>query len=117
MKLKILYLIISMLSLLLVVGCSKDNSLGNTLDNENYDSVREGVWDFIVEQGWSPNYSKENWKSATVKKAIADDSNTTLDETYYGKEIFIVSLRDAIASPLIFVDPKNNEVIGYMPGE
>ncbi|MFF2755708.1 hypothetical protein ACFVR1_18600 [Psychrobacillus sp. NPDC058041] len=117
MKLKILYLTISLLSLLLVVGCSNDNISGDTLDNENYESVREVVWDFIVEQGWSHNYSKENWRNATVKKTIADDRYKTLDATYNGKEILIVGLEDAVASPSIFVDPKNNKVIGYMPGE
>ncbi|WP_391119182.1 hypothetical protein [Psychrobacillus sp. L3] len=117
MKLKILYLAITMLSLLLIVGCSNDNSSDKTLDNESYESVREVVWDFIVEQGWSHNYSKENWRNATVKKEVADDSYKTLDATYYGKEILIVTLEDAVAAPLIFVDPKNNEVIGYIPGE
>jgi hypothetical protein len=116
MKLKILYLTISILALV-VVGCSKDNSSGTTLDNENYESVREVVWDFIVDQGWSHNYLKENWRYATVKKTIVDDSYKTLDASYNGKEILIVSLEDAVASPLIFVDPKNNKVIGYMTGE
>ncbi|WP_192797425.1 hypothetical protein [Psychrobacillus glaciei] len=51
MKLKILYLAITMLSLLLIVGCSNDNGSDNTLVNESYESVREVVWDFIVEQG------------------------------------------------------------------
>lgn len=117
MKLKNLFLAITMLSLLLIVGCSIDNSADNTLDNESYESVGEFVWDFIVEQGWSHHYSKENWENATVKKIVADDSYKTLDATYYGKEILIVTIENAVAAPLIFVDSKNNEVIGYMPGE
>lgn len=117
MKFKNLYLAITMLSLLLIVGCSNDNSAGNTLDNENYESVREVVWDFIVDQGWSHHYSKENWGNATVEKTVADESYKNLDATYNGKEILIVTLEDAVAAPLIFVDPKNNDVIGFMPGE
>ena len=117
MKFKNLYLAITMLSLLLIVGCSNNSNADNTLDNESNESVREVVWDFIVDQGWNHHFSKEDWENATVKKTVADDSYKTLDATYNGKEILIVTLEDAVAAPLIFVDPKNNEVIGYMPGE
>jgi hypothetical protein len=114
MKLKLIYLIITIMSLLLIFGCSSDKSNGNPTDTENYKMVREVVWKYVEKQGWSN--SKEDWDSATVKKTIADDRYKTLDKTYIGKEIFVITLEDAIATPLIFVNPENNEVIGYMPG-
>ncbi|MDF2067629.1 hypothetical protein [Bacillus sp. Cr_A10] len=52
-----------------------------------------------------------------MKKITADETYKNLDESYIGKEIFVVTKVDALAAPLVFVDPNTLEVIGIIPGE
>ena len=117
MKLKFLYLAITAF---LIVGCSNNQEVGNITDTDSYENVREVAWAFIEEKGWNDNAEKD-WKSAEVKKMIANNSYELLDKTYEGKEILIVSFEDkenvVVGTPLILIDPNLNEVIGYMPGE
>ncbi|MFE8698691.1 hypothetical protein ACFYKT_20570 [Cytobacillus sp. FJAT-53684] len=114
MKLNFSYLAIILFSILLISGCSsnQDNVKTNVMDN--YESVREVAWLFVEEKGW--NYNEDDWKHAQVEKKIVNE-NYNLDGEYLGKEIFTVTIEDAVASPLILVDPNSKEVIGYIPGE
>ncbi len=117
MKLKSLYLAITAFWL---VGCSNYQEVGNITDTDSYDKVREVAWEFIEEKGWNDT-AKEGWKSARVKRIIADNSYELLDKTYERKEVLSVSFEDkenvVVGTPLILVDPILNEVIGYMAGE
>ena len=120
MKLKFLYLSITTFLILLLVGCSNNQDVGNIADTDNYEKVREVAWEFIKEKGWNDT-AKEGWKSAEVKKIIADNRYELLDKTYEGKEILSVSFEDkeyvVVGTPVILVDPDTNKVIGYMAGE
>lgn len=120
MKLKFLYLTLTVLSILLICGCSTKQDKVNSKGTENYVRIRIVAWDFIEERGWGDT-AIEDWKSAEVKKTIADNSYELLDKTYEGKEVLRVSFEDqenvVVGPPLILVDPETNEVIGYMPGE
>jgi hypothetical protein len=119
MKLKFLYLAITAFLILLLVGCSNNQDVGNITDTDSYEKVREVAWEFIEEKGWNDT-AKEGWQSAKVKKIIADNSYELLDKTYEGKEILTVSFEDkenvVVGTPLILVDPDLNEVIGYISG-
>lgn len=118
MKLK--FLAITAFLILLLVGCSNNQDVGNITDTDSYEKVREVAWEFIEEKGWNDT-AKEGRKSAKVKKITADNSYELLDKTYEGKEILTVSFEDkenvVVGTPLILVDPNLNEVIGYMAGE
>ena len=120
MKMKLLYLAITAFLILLVVGCSNNQDVGNITDTDSYENVRKIAWEFIEEKGWN-DAAKEGWQSAKVKKMIADNSYELLDKTYEGKEVLIVSFEDkenvVVGTPLILVDPDLNVVIGYMAGE
>jgi len=73
---------------------------------------------YMEQEDWSPEfYPVKDWENASVKKTTADDRYKNLDELYIGKEIFVVTIVDALAAPLVFVDPDTLEVIGFMPGE
>lgn len=120
MKLKFLFIAKTIFLILLVVGCSNNQDEGNITDTDSYENVRKIAWEFIEEKGWNDT-AKDGWKSAKVKKMIADNSYELLDKTYEGKEILTVSFEDkenvVVGTPLILVDPDINEVIGYMAGE
>ena len=120
MKMKFLNLAITAFLILLVVGCSNNQDVGNITDTDSYEKVREVAWEFIAEKGWNDT-AKDGWQSAKVKKEIADNRYELLDKTYEGKEILSVSFEDkenvVVGTPIILVDPDTNEVIGYMAGE
>lgn len=117
MKLKFLYLAITAF---LLVGCSTNQDVRDVADTDRYEKVREAAWEFLEEKGWNDT-AKEGWKSAEVKKIIADNSYEWLDKNYEGKEVLIVSFEDkenvVAGTPLLLVDPNLSEVIGYMAGE
>jgi hypothetical protein len=100
----------SLLALLIIFGYS----LLNTHQVEK--EVREAVWHYIDNQPMGEMYSKEDWENATIVREIVTPFYA-LDESYEGKEIFIVSIKNAIASPHILVNPDNHEVIGVIPGD
>lgn len=120
MKWKLLYLLITVFVMLLVVGCSNNEDVENSEITDEYENVREVAWEFIKEKGWNDT-AKEDWESAEVKNVIADNNYELLDNTYEGKELLVVSFTDkenvVVGTPSILVDPENNEVVGYMPGE
>ncbi|KAA0965646.1 hypothetical protein FQ087_04970 [Sporosarcina sp. ANT_H38] len=120
MKLKYLYLAITAFLMLLVASCSNKQDVGNFTDTDSYEKVRKVAWEFIEEKDWNDT-AKEDWKSAEVKKIIADNSYELLDKTYEGQELLSVSFEDkenvVVGTPLILVDPDLNKVIGYMAGE
>ena len=106
--------------MLLLVGCSNNQDAGNATNKDEYGKVREVAWKFVEAKGWTDT-SKEDWQSAEVNKAIADNSYELLDKAYEGREILTVSFEDkvnvVVGTPLIRVDSETNEVIGYMAGE
>lgn len=103
--------------ILLVFGCSYNQNVGNITETDSYEKAKEVAWEFIEEKGWNDT-AKEGWKSAKVKKVIADNSYELWDKTYEGKEILTVLFEDkenvVVDTPLIFVAPDSNDVIGYM---
>ena len=120
MRLRFLYLAITAFLIVLVVGCSNNQQIGDIPDTDSYENVRKIAWAFIAEKGWNDT-ATDGWKSAKVEKEIADSRYDLLDKTYEGKEVLSVSFEDkenvVIGTPLILVDPDTNEVIGYMAGE
>ena len=48
---------------------------------------------------------------------MVDETFKNFDQSYLGKEIFLVTKVDSVAAPLVFVDMERFEVIGIMPGE
>ncbi|NYF26133.1 hypothetical protein [Sporosarcina sp. JAI121] len=120
MKLKFLYLAITAFLIMLVVGCSTNQHVGDLANTDSYEKVGKIAWEFIAEKGWNDT-AKDGWQSAIVKKEIADNRYELLDKTYEGKEILSVSFEDKenvlVGTPIILVDPGTNEVVGYMAGE
>jgi hypothetical protein len=91
-------------------------------DSEEYEHVREVVWNYIEAEGLDKTgfYNKEMWDRAIVEKVNVEDRyNKFIDDTYDGKEIFLVSLddKDVLASPTFLVDQDIEGVIGTIPGE
>jgi PBP1b-binding outer membrane lipoprotein LpoB len=106
MKPKFLFIAMTLLSILLMAGC---------FDKDSYDPVREAAWKFVEEKAW--NGREEDWKKAIVETRMVDSSFEMLEKSYQGREVVTVTLENALAAPLIIVDPDTNEVIGYIPGE
>jgi len=53
MKLKLLYLILTVFSILLIAGCTNKSEIENTNDKERFEQVREVAWAFVEEKGWN----------------------------------------------------------------
>ncbi|TQR19451.1 hypothetical protein [Psychrobacillus vulpis] len=119
MKVKQILVFILISVSLIATGCTNNEVEGNEVENNNtYSEIRDVVLNYIEEQDWNPEpYSRSNWENATVKKITVDDSYKNINKSYIGKEIFTVTIEDAIAAPTVFVDPDTLEVIGIMPGE
>ena len=95
-------------------GCTNNGLEENGIDIE----VRNAVLDYIEQEGWDLEFYKINeWRNASVKKIMTDDSYKNIDNSYIGKEIFVVTIVDALSAPLVFLDPETLNVIGIMPGE
>ncbi|MCG3088242.1 hypothetical protein [Sporosarcina cyprini] len=113
---KFLYLAIPTFLILLVFGCSYNQNVGTITETDSYEKAKEVAWGFIEKKGWNDT-AKEGWKSAKVKKVIADNCYELWDKTYEGKEILTVLFEDeenvGVDTPLILVAPDFNEVIGY----
>ena len=86
---KLLYLILTVFSILLIAGCTNKSEIENTNDKERFEQVREVAWAFVEEKGWNET-AEENWQNAKVKKEIANNSYELLDKTYEGKEVLSV---------------------------
>ncbi|MEK4485691.1 hypothetical protein MHH81_08810 [Psychrobacillus sp. FSL H8-0484] len=119
MKIKQILIFMLISVSLIVTGCINNEVEGNEVENNNTDTeIRDVVLNYIEEQDWNPEpYSRSDWENATVKKITVDDIYKNIDKSYKGKEIFTVTIEDAIAAPIVFVDPNTLEVIGIMPGE
>ncbi|MBA2176117.1 hypothetical protein H0266_14565 [Halobacillus locisalis] len=120
MRREVLYIVITVFSALLLVGCSDNQNAVSPNDADDYNEVRENVWKFVKEKGWNDT-AKDNWQSAEVKKVVGDNNYELLDGTYDGKEVLSVSFEDkensVVGTPLIIIEPDTNKVIGYMPSE
>ncbi len=120
MRKVVLYLVITVFSTLLLVGCSENQNAESQSEADGYNVVREVAWNFIKEKGWNDT-AKDNWQSAEVKKVVVDNNYELLDKTYDGKEVLSVSFEDkdnsVVGTPLILIEPDTNKVIGYMPSE
>ena len=116
----VLYLVITVFSALLLVGCSENQNTENQRETDGYYEVREAAWNFVKEKGWN-NTANENWQSAEVIKVIVDNNFELLDKNYEGMEVLSVSFEDkvnsVVATPLILIEPDTNKVIGYMLSE
>lgn len=120
MKMKLMYVVVTMFSIILIVGCSNKPVIENTNDIDNHVDIKAAAWDFLNEKGWQ-DQANDDPQSAKVEKVIADNKYILLDKTYDGKEVLEVSFEDVenavTGTPLLLVDSNTNEVIGYMPGE
>ena len=85
--------------------------------NDEYTEARDVVVEYFEQENLKQPYSVNEWENASVQKITADETYKNLDKSYIGKEIFVVTIVDALAAPLVFVDPNTLEVIGIMPGE
>ena len=102
------------LATLFSVGCANNEVEGNDTDTK----VRNAVLDYMEQEDLnSESFQVNEWENASVKKITADESYKNLDKSYMGKEIFVVTIVDALAAPFVFVDTEKLEVIGIMPGE
>ena len=115
MRKLVLFLVITVFSTLMLVGCSINQG-----ETDSYNEVREIAWNFVKEKGWNGT-ANENWHRAEVKKVVVDNNYELLDKTYEGKEVFSVSFEDkensVVGTPLILIEPNTSKVIGYMPSE
>ncbi|ALC86735.1 hypothetical protein AM499_13540 [Bacillus sp. FJAT-22090] len=103
---------------LFVTACTKNEVEGNEVKKNDIDTkVRNVVVEYFKQKNSNQLNSVNEWENASVKIFTADETYKNLDESYIGKEIFVVTKVDALAAPLVFVDPNTLEVIGIMPGE
>ena len=103
---------------LFVAAYTEDEVEGKEVKENNIDTeVRNVVIEFFEQENSNQVNSVNEWKVASVKKIKIDETYKNIDKSYIGKEIFIVTTVDALAAPLVFIDPNTLEVIGIMPGE
>lgn len=82
MKLK--YLLLTVFSIVLIVGCSNKPVIENANDIDIYGEVKAAAWNFLHEEGWQ-DQAKDDFQSAKVEKAIANTNYILLDKTNDGK--------------------------------
>ncbi len=104
--------------ILFLAGCAQ-NEFQMQAKHE-YENEKRVSWEFLKEKGWQET-AAEDWTTAKIEKVIADENYEYLAESYLGKEVVEVTFEcreDAVVCPQpILIDPKKNEVIGYMRGE
>lgn len=102
--------------LILLAGCHQ----GAIEHEDEYYHVKITAWEFLKEKGWAIR-AKENWETAQVSVTIIDENYELLDPSYEGQEVLSVIFEDKenviVGTPIVLVDPKKLEVIGYMFGE
>ena len=120
MKVKFVYLVLTVFSIILIAGCTNKPVIENTSEIDSHENVKAAAWEFLNEKGWQDR-AKDDFESAKVEKVNADSKYVLLDQTYDGKELLEVSFEDVdnavTGTPLILVDSNANEVVGYMPSE
>lgn len=114
-----LYIVITMFSLFLIIGCSKSKESKNNSQTNAYDQDREVAWEYMKDKGWDDK-ARGNWQSAKVTEYIVDKGYVhLLDNSYEGKEVLKVNFEDkenvVIGTPAILIDPETDKVIGYIP--
>ncbi|MCM3357705.1 hypothetical protein [Psychrobacillus sp. MER TA 171] len=103
---------------LFVTGCAKNEKESNVVKKNDIDTeVINVVQEYFQNQNTNQHSSVNEWKNASVKKIMVDETFKNFDHSYIGKEIFLVTKVDSVASPLVFVDMETFEVIAIMPGE
>ncbi|MER2112090.1 MAG: hypothetical protein ABS960_05300 [Solibacillus isronensis] len=118
MKVKHIWFFMIICILLFVTACTENEVEGNEVKkNDVYTEVRDVVMEYFEQENLNQLNSVNEWKNASVKKITADETYKNLDKSYLGQEILVVTIVDALATPLVFVDPNTLEVIGIMPGE
>lgn len=117
-KVKYIWFFMLIFISLFVEAYTEDEVEGKEVKENNIDTeVRNVVIEFFEQENSNQVNSVNEWKEASVKKITIDETYKNIDKSYVGKEIFIVTIVDALAAPLVFVDPNTLEVIGIMPGE
>lgn len=117
-KVKYIWFFMLIFISLFVEAYTEDEVEGKEVKENNIDTeVRNVVIEFFEQEKSNQVNSVNEWKEASVKKITIDETYKNIDKSYVGKEIFIVTIVDALAAPLVFVDPNTLEVIGIMPGE
>ncbi len=117
-KVKYIWFFMLIFISLFVAAYTEDELEGKEVKENNIDTeVRNVVIEFFEQENSNQVNSVNEWKEASVKKITIDETYKNIDKSYIGKEIFIVTIVDALAAPLVFVDPNTLEVIGIMPGE
>ena len=119
MKVRTIWFFMLFIVSLFITGCTNNEVDGKEAEVNVMDSAaRNAVLDYLEKEDWNSEfYQKEEWENASVKKVMVDDNYKNIDKEYMGKEIFVVTIADALAAPLVYVDPETLEVIGIMPGE
>ena len=120
MKSKFTYIVLTVLSILLIIGCSNKQGIDNAEDRDRYEGVKAIAWAYLNEKGWQEE-ANDDLQTAKVRETTADSKYILLDKNDDGKAAFEVSFEDkentATGTPLILIDTKMNKVIGYMPSE
>ncbi|WP_298470570.1 hypothetical protein [uncultured Psychrobacillus sp.] len=118
MKRKYIWFFMLIFISLFVTGCAKNEEEGNYVKKNDIDNeVINIVLEYFQDQNTNQHNSVNEWKNASVKKIMVDETFKNFDQSYLGKEIFLVTKVDSVAAPLVFVDMERFEVIGIMPGE
>ncbi|MCM3388271.1 hypothetical protein M3649_09010 [Ureibacillus chungkukjangi] len=111
---KHLILTITLVSLLLIMGCTEIK------EGDEFEEFKAVAWEFVNEKGWN-QMAKEEWQNATVTEIVVDENYELLDPSFEDKEVLSVSFQDkedaVVGTPSILVDLITKEVVGYMLSE
>ncbi|KIL51609.1 hypothetical protein KP77_11210 [Jeotgalibacillus alimentarius] len=114
------FIVLPVFAVLMLIGCSGDQSNDSQIDSDQYLEAKETAWAFVKEQGWDDT-AEEDWRSAEVTEVVASQGYTLLEDHYVGKEVLSITFQDqanvVAGTPIILVDGDTYEVIGYIPGE
>ncbi|MCA0970886.1 hypothetical protein LCM20_09815 [Halobacillus litoralis] len=104
----------AILSACLISGCSTEQQ--STTYQESIDTA----WLFIESKGWDQT-AKGNGDHAEVTEVVVDEDYVLMDESFHGEEVLSIRFEDkenvVVSTPVVLVEPKANEVVGYVPGE
>lgn len=118
MKVRLVFAMFMIFASLFSIGCTDNEVKGDEVVHDKDSEVRKAVLDYMEQEDWHPEfYSADKWEKASVKKVMVDDRYKNIDKTYIGREIFAVTIANALAAPTVFVDPDSLKIIGVMPGE
>ncbi|WP_404407993.1 hypothetical protein [Jeotgalibacillus malaysiensis] len=116
---KLWFLLLSILTAVILIGCSSDSQEIQS-DPDHYPEAKEAAWTFLKNQGWDDTVAGD-WKRAEVREITADESHHLLEDAYRGKDALYVIFKNkenlTNGTPNILVDPETNEVMGYTATE